>query len=251
MLMEIARHLRKAKRILFITGAGMSADSGLPTYRGIGGLYNSELTEDNIPIETALSGWMMANHPEITWKYLLQIEQACRAAKFNQGHHIIRQIEQQKPHTWVLTQNIDGFHRDAGSKNLIEVHGRLHSLQCIECHYAEEVVDFSHVNRLPPLCPQCQGVMRPEVVLFGEVLYHHVIEQLYYQLELGFDAVVSIGTSSVFPYITQPLKLAKQNRKPTIEINPSFTNVSDLVDYKIEAGAAETLTKLWELMNKA
>ncbi len=251
MLMEIARHLRKAKRILFITGAGMSADSGLPTYRGIGGLYNNELTEDNIPIETALSGWMMANHPEITWKYLLQIEQACRIAKFNQGHRIIQQIEQQKPHTWVLTQNIDGFHRHAGSKNLIEVHGRLHALQCIECHYRTEVIDFSHIKQLPPLCPQCQGIMRPEVVLFGEVLYHHVIEQLYHQLELGFDVVVSIGTSSVFPYIVQPLKLAKQNQKTTIEINPSFTNVSDIVDYKIEAGAAETLTKLWELMNKA
>ncbi|MCB1796398.1 MAG: NAD-dependent protein deacylase, partial [Candidatus Competibacteraceae bacterium] len=86
---RIVAEMRRARRLLFITGAGISADSGLPTYRGIGGLYNNELTEENFSIETALSGSMLEAAPHITWKYLHQIENACRGAHFNDAHAII------------------------------------------------------------------------------------------------------------------------------------------------------------------
>ncbi|WP_295387596.1 Sir2 family NAD-dependent protein deacetylase [uncultured Thiodictyon sp.] len=88
---RIAETLRGARRLLFITGAGISADSGLPTYRGIGGLYNSQLTEERFSIEEALSGAMLEAHPSITWKYLHQIEKTCRGAQFNDAHAIIAQ----------------------------------------------------------------------------------------------------------------------------------------------------------------
>ena len=94
---EIARLIEDAERILFVTGAGLSADSGLPTYRGIGGLYNEQHTEEGIPIEMALSGDMLRTRPEITWKYLLQVESACRGAGFNRAHRIIADIEKLKP----------------------------------------------------------------------------------------------------------------------------------------------------------
>src|SRR6516162_207500 len=85
--------LRAARSLLFITGAGLSADSGLPTYRGIGGLYDGRDAEENLPIETLLSGQMFSTRPELTWKYLMQVEQACRAARPNRGHEIIAAME--------------------------------------------------------------------------------------------------------------------------------------------------------------
>lgn len=242
----IAARLQRAERVLFITGAGMSADSGLPTYRGIGGLYDGELTEDGIPIEEALSGSMMQHRPEIAWKYLLQIEQSCRSAGFNRGHRILAEIEAEKPGTWVLTQNIDGFHHAAGSRQVIEIHGRFGELYCVSCDYREQVKDYSGIHHLPPACPHCGGLVRPAVVLFEEMLPAPATASLYQELSEGFELVFSIGTTSLFPYIAQPLLEGREQGALTVEINPSVTAVSAYVDYKLPAGAAEILEKLWQ-----
>jgi len=106
------------------------------------------------------------------------------------------------------------------------------------------VKDFSHL-RIPPQCPFCRGLVRPNVVLFGEMLPMKAVETLFLQLQRGFDLIFTIGTTSVFPYIAQPIVLAKQQGIPTVEINPGETMVSHLVDYKINNGAADTLTQLW------
>ena len=236
---RIAEELRRARRVLFVTGAGISADSGLPTYRGIGGLYNDQATEDSFSIETALSGSMLEANPAITWKYLHQIEHACRGARFNDAHAIIAEW-QDRFEVCVLTQNIDGFHRDAGSRNLIEIHGDIHDLYCTRCDYAATVPDYSGLN-LPPACPRCHALVRPRVVLFGEVLPAHAIQHLYRELDQGFDLVFTIGTTSVFPYIAGPVVQASQMGIPTVEINPADTNVTRFVDYKLAAGAATSL----------
>jgi NAD-dependent deacetylase len=236
---RIAEELRRARRVLFVTGAGISADSGLPTYRGIGGLYNDQTTEDNFSIETALSGSMLEANPAITWKYLHQIEHACRGARFNDAHAIIAEW-QDHFEVCVLTQNIDGFHRDAGSRNLIEMHGDIHDIHCTRCDYGATVPDYSDLN-LPPACPRCHALVRPQVVLFGEVLPSHAIQHLYRELDQGFDLVFSIGTTSVFPYIAGPVAQASQMGIPTVEINPADTNVTRFVEYKLAAGAAASL----------
>lgn len=236
---RIAEELRRARRVLFVTGAGISADSGLPTYRGIGGLYNDQTTEDSFSIETALSGSMLETNPAITWKYLHQIEHSCRGARFNDAHAIIAEW-QDHFEVCVLTQNIDGFHRDAGSRNLIEIHGDIHDIHCTRCDYAATVSDYSDLN-LPPACPRCHALVRPRVVLFGEVLPTPAIQQLYRELDQGFDLVFSIGTTSVFPYIAGPVVQANQMGIPTVEINPGETNVTRFVDYKLAAGAAVSL----------
>ena len=124
----VVKRLANCKSLLFITGAGVSADSGLPTYRGIGGLYNVEHPEEGIPIEDILSGNMFRRRPELTWKYLGQVEQSSRGATFNRAHEVIAAMEARFPRVWTLTQNIDGFHRAAGSRNVLEIHGRLHEL---------------------------------------------------------------------------------------------------------------------------
>jgi NAD-dependent deacetylase len=236
---RIADEMRRARRLLFITGAGISADSGLPTYRGIGGLYNNQTTEENFSIETALSGSMMEANPAITWKYLHQIEHSCRGARFNDGHAIIAELQDQFD-VCVLTQNIDGFHRDAGSRNLIEIHGDIHDLYCTRCDYTATVPDYSELD-LPPSCPRCHALVRPRVVLFGEVLPSHAIQHLYAELDQGFDLVFSIGTTSVFPYIAGPVVQASQMGIPTVEINPTDTNVTRFVDYKLTSGAAASM----------
>ena len=197
-----------------------------------------------MPIEEALSGETLLSRPEITWKYLGQIEAAARAARCNRGHRVISEMEARFARVWVLTQNIDGFHRQAGSRHVLEIHGNLHDLHCPACGHARSVADYDGLA-LPPRCPQCAGLMRPSVVLFGEMLPVDVLQRFQAESETGFDAVFSVGTTSVFPYIAQPVAWAKTLGRPTIEINPGRTEVSPLVDVKLAMGAAAALDEIW------
>ena len=239
---EAAEILRGATRVLFITGAGISADSGLPTYRGIGGLYEDSETEDGVPIEVALSGHMLARNPSLCWKHIGRIEAACRGAKANDAHAFVAAFERRNPESWVLTQNVDGFHRDAGSRNLIEIHGNVHELFCTAsaCEWTATVPDYAALA-MPPRCPLCSALVRPAVVLFGEMLPERAIAVLQREMRAGFDAVVTIGTTSVFPYIAGPVVIAAQSGVPTIEINPGDSEVSEVVRVRVRAGAKDAL----------
>ena len=239
----VAGQLRAARSALFITGAGISADSGLPTYRGVGGLYNNEETEDGLSIEEALSGEIFSIRPDITWKYLIQIEENCRGAKPNAAHRAIACLEQHLDRVMVFTQNVDGLHRQAGSHEIIEIHGNLQELKCTVCDHEEAAPDFSG-HEVPPLCPLCGAVLRPKVVLFGEALPERELDNFIEALQEGFDIVFSIGTSSVFPYITQPVVFAAGSGIPTVEINPAETQLSEIVDYYLPLGAAAAMTAI-------
>jgi len=241
---QVVGHLKKVNSILIITGAGLSADSNLPTYRGVGGLYNDN-AEDGMPIEEALSGHMLRTRPGLPWKYISQIEKSCRGAVFNRGHEIIAALEARFSKVWVLTQNVDGFHQEAGSKNVIDIHGNINTLLCTGCSYREEVQDYSHLD-LPPYCKSCGAVIRPDVVLFGEMLPMDKVARLQKLLDQGFQMVFTIGTSSLFPYIVEPVLDAKRWNTPTVEINPGETDLSRMVDIKITAGAAEALDAIWK-----
>lgn len=245
---KISGVLKKCESILCITGAGISADSGLPVYRGIGGLYNGDFTQDGLPIETVLAGETLQRRPELTWKYLMQIEEKCRSAVFNRAHQVIAQMEQCFKRVWVLTQNIDGFHQAAGSKNIIDIHGDMHKLLCVRCSWRKEVRDYSRLN-VPPVCPQCGHILRPEVVFFGECLPQKQIQTLMNELQKGFDVYFSIGTTSVFPYIQQPIFQAKRQGAFAVEINPDETEVSGLMDIKLRMKAAEALDGIWKEFN--
>lgn len=238
-LEEVARLCATARRVLFVTGAGISADSGLPTYRGIGGLYDSSVTEEGFAIEDALSGAMMAERPEITWKYLAQIEANCRGARPNAAHEAIAWLEA-KSRVTVLTQNVDSLHRAAGSRDVIEIHGTLHRLRCSDCGWRQAVPDYEGLP-IPPACRECGGRLRPDVVLFGEALPIDAVNRLIATLEAGTDLVFSIGTTSVFPYIAAPVLEAVRRGIPTVEINPGESNVSECVDTRLRMGAAAAL----------
>ncbi len=242
---RVVELLRQSRSLLFITGAGLSADSGLPTYRGVGGLYEGQDPEEGLPIESLLSQEVMYNRPELTWKYLLQIERACRGAKPNRGHEVIAEMESRFERVWVLTQNVDGFHRRAGSRNVIDIHGDLHRLRCIHCPFGQPVSDYAGLD-IPPRCPACGGVLRPDVVLFGERLPERQLADYRAETTRGFDLVLSVGTTSIFPYISAPVLDAYHLRKPSVEINPGETDVTEFVAVKLPLGAAVALDTIWK-----
>ena len=239
----LRERLSAARSVLFITGAGISADSGMPTYRGIGGLYEERATEDGVPIEEALSADVFARDPALTWKYIRQIEQSTRDAEPNEAHRIIAAAERAKPRVWTLTQNVDGLHRAAGSRNLIEIHGDVHRLRCLANGHRRRVESFVDVG-LPPRCPVCDAFERPEVVLFGEALPPDEFTTLERELGAGFDAVISIGTTSVFPYIAQPVYRARMKGALTVEVNPGESQISEIVEYRLRMRAKVALTQL-------
>lgn len=241
---QVSPVFARARSVLFITGAGISADSGLPTYRGIGGLYDDATTEEGFEIEDALSGTMLRQRPEVCWKYIHQIERACRGATWNRAHEVLALMEQRYERTCILTQNVDGFHRRAGSQNVIEIHGDIHRLACMRCQFCDEVEDYASLS-IPPRCPECGAIVRPKVVLFGEMLPRVAVSALERELERGFDLVVSIGTTSVFPYIAAPVTLARAAGRDTVEINPGTTEVSHVVAHRVRNRAAVALDAIW------
>lgn len=274
-LERFAAWVREAERILFVTGAGISADSGLPTYRGVGGLYDDAGTEDGVDIEDALSGPMLEQRPELCWKYIAQVERACRGAAPNRAHEVIAELSRHKTGVVVLTQNVDGLHRAAGSENVIEIHGNVHELCCTRCAWERVVPDYeglwtpeaSNIRRaakdglwtpeasnerraakdglpIPPRCPECGAVVRPRVVLFQEMLPMGAIDRLRAEVFQGFSLVVVVGTTAVFPYIAAPVRMAAGWGARTVEINPGQSQVSHLVDLHIPARAAPTFDAL-------
>jgi NAD-dependent deacetylase len=236
---EVARLLARARRVAFITGAGISAESGLPTYRGVGGLYNEMTIDEGLPIEDILSGDTFAADPALTWKYLFEIERACRGARPNPAHALIAGLET-CCEVCVITQNVDGFHVDAGSSDVIEIHGRLSELLCTSCARRTRTRDFDGLA-LPPRCEECGGVLRPDVVLFGEMLPPRALARYERALLRGFDLVFAVGTTAGFPYIYEPVAAHARAGVPTVEINPDRTPLSDLVSHRFPCGAVAAL----------
>ena len=251
-----AAELRRANRVLFITGAGISADSGLPTYRGVGGLYNTEKTEEGYSIEQCLSASMFQARPDITWKYMLQVGKAVIQCRPNPAHEIIakweKEFAQRSGKVVVLTQNIDGYHRLAGSENVLEIHGTLEQIFCTHCMW-ETTWDLLRKEEWDsaPKCPKCSAVMRPRIILFEERLPREVLMQFDEEFDggNGFDMVFSIGTSAMFPYIIAPVAAARVVGKTTVEINPTASELSHRATYPIPLGAAEAMTQLDALFN--
>jgi NAD-dependent deacetylase len=224
----------------------MSADSGLPTYRGRDGLYDMQQNKPNgISIEQALSGPTLQSRPEITWHYLLELERYTRGAAPHRGNEVLAEMDSYFDGVWILTQNLDGLHQRAGSRNVLEIHGNLHKLKCMQCCRETAVADYEELE-IPPRCCACQGPVRPQVVLFGEDLSVDTLNRLWSELATGFDVIFSIGTSSLFDYIVEPVRLGRRTGILTVEINPETTRISGLVNVKIPEGAAVVLDAIWD-----
>jgi NAD-dependent deacetylase len=248
-LSTVAKLLKGAGRVLFITGAGVSAESGIPTFRGSSAAFAQGLTEDGIPFEEALSGSMFRRRPEVSWKYFFQLELAVRGKQPNAAHAAMAALQGPERAVCVATQNIDGLHQRAGSKEVIELHGNLQRLVCTGCDYVSCPETFEGLPSLPQ-CDRCGATLRPDIVLYEETLPEEALGRFAAEQQRGFDLVFSVGTTSIFHYVIEPVFLASRQGVPTVEINPDETGLSGQVQYRFASAAGPVLKQLAEMCGK-
>jgi NAD-dependent deacetylase len=164
-------------------------------------------------------------------------------ARPNATHHALVRIEQKVDRFVLLTQNVDRLHHDAGSRNVIDIHGDIFATRCMSCGLVGrlEAEELRGLDRAPR-CDECKGTLRPDAVLFGELLPHDKLARLNEEFyERIPDLVIVAGTSALFPYITEPVLVARYSDKLTIEINPEPTMLSDRVDFTLRGPASRYL----------
>ncbi|HWI59050.1 MAG TPA: Sir2 family NAD-dependent protein deacetylase, partial [Bacillota bacterium] len=145
---KVGRLLKEARRVLFITGAGVSAESGIPTFRGSTAAFTGGRTEEGMPFEEALSHTTFRQNPQLSWKYFFQLELAIRGKQPNAAHRAMAALQAAGRSVCVVTQNIDGLHQQARSRHVIELHGNMLRLNCTECEHQSCPSTF---EGLPPL----------------------------------------------------------------------------------------------------
>ena len=235
----IADHLRSAKKIVFVTGAGISQESGIPTFRGKDGLWRNY-----DPMKLATIDAFYKN-PKLVWEWYNERRRNIFAAEPNLGHKAIAELEEFVK-VVVLTQNIDGLHQKGGSSSVLELHGSIIKIKCTVCDFKDEI--FTEYSNLPPLC-KCGNILRPDVVWFGEGLPQDVWQEAIIHAN-SCDVMVIAGTSLVVsPANTLPI-YAKQNNAMLIEINPDETIMTSDMDSSIRSTSAVALPELVSIFKK-
>lgn len=239
MLIEI---LSKANNIAVLTGAGISAESGISTFRDPDGLW----AKFN-PMELASIEGFMSN-PQRVWDWYQYRRKVVYEAKPNPGHYALVEMEKIFPQFTLITQNVDRLHQKAGSKNVIELHGNIIENHCFNCKLPyEKEIDLE--SGTIPRCPKCGGLIRPSVVWFGEMLPPDALEMAEISAR-ECEIFFSIGTSAeVFPAANLPY-IAKHSGATLVEVNPNPTVLSPFVDFKISETSAKSLPKIVELLKK-
>ncbi len=236
----LVKEFRKAKNIVAFTGAGISAESGIPTFRGSGGLW------EGYRVEEVASPDGFNTNPVLVWKFYDERRKNIFKAVPNTAHTVLAKLENYY-NVWIITQNIDGLHIRAGSTNVIELHGNIWRVRCTSCNY-KDINEDVPLKDLPPKCPECGSLLRPDVVLFGEPVYD--LEKAFHVAE-NCDIMMAIGTSAqVYPAAYLPL-YAKQHGAIVININPERTPVDDYADFSIHAKATEALSSLYQKLQEA
>ena len=232
----IADRLRQAEKIVFVTGAGISQESGIPTFRGKDGLWRKY---DAMKLATIEAFY---ENPKLVWEWYEERRNNIMAAKPNAGHRAIAELEKFKS-VHVLTQNIDGLHQRAGSTQVYELHGSIITIKCTECEFRDTIT--TSFSELPPIC-RCGKILRPDVVWFGEPLPQNIWHAAMQQAS-SCDVMVVVGTSlAVSPANLLPV-YAKQNGAILVEINPEETLMSADMDMSIRSSAAMALPILLDI----
>jgi NAD-dependent deacetylase len=231
----VAERLRAGGPILVLTGAGVSAESGLATFRGPGGLW-----EGRDPMQLATPEAFRAD-PLTVWRFYAWRRSRAAAARPNAAHRALAALEQARPDSLLVTQNVDGLHERAGTANVIRFHGSIWELRCARCCGAAPWEDWrAPLPALPPTCAACGGLARPGVVWFGEAIDPDVLDRAGAAAE-GADVFLSIGTSSLVYPAAGLLHHAKRRGAFTVEINPDATEASPAVDLAMAAPAEDAL----------
>ncbi len=239
---RIADIMNTCRRCVVLTGAGISAESGVPTFRGMDGLWNKYRPEQLATMEAFQAD------SKLVWEWYNWRRGLIEKVEPNPGHHSLVEMEAALADYTLVTQNVDGLHRRAGSKQVVELHGNIHSSKCARCQAVAEYglkVDPENI----PACSHCGGRIRPDVVWFGESLDGEVIEAAFKAAESA-DLFFSIGTSAiVHPAASLPVT-AKRAGATLVEINPDRTPLTDMADFYIQANSGEVLPEIMKAYHR-
>jgi NAD-dependent deacetylase len=233
---DLIRILRAARHIAVLTGAGVSAESGIPTFRDAQtGLWAQYRPEDLATPEA------FDRNPRLVWDWYARRGEIARQARPNPGHYALAEMQQRVPQFTLITQNVDGFHQLAGSTGVIELHGNLTRTKCSR---EDVVVDqWSVSDESPPRCPHCGAYLRPDVVWFGEPLPADALE-VAAQAATKCDVFFSIGTSGLVEPAASLARIALQYAAAVVEVNPTVTPLTSRVTFVLQGAAGDVLPAL-------
>ena len=231
----VREKLRAAQSVVVLTGAGISADSGVPTFRGAEGLWRNFRAEDLATPEA------FERDPGLVWEWYNWRRELIATKRPNAAHEAVAELERHHPEFWLITQNVDGLHRAAGSRKLSEIHGNIWMVRCTGCHRVVENRDVP--IQLLPMCTGCRHLLRPHIVWFGESLAEEDLRQSYTALR-SCDLCLIIGTSGVVYPAAGFASIAKDAGAFVAEINLTITPQTTLVDVCLEGRAKDIVPLL-------
>jgi NAD-dependent deacetylase len=244
LLQAVVAMLRQARHVVVFTDAGVSAESGIATFRdALTGLW------ERFDVAELASAEGFAADPELVWGWYEWRRMSVMRAQPNAAHRAIAALASRVPKLTLVTQNVDDLHERAGSERVLHLHGSLFAPRCFDCgspaSLASDVPDEPEGGRrvAPPRCPHCGGRVRPGVVWFGEMLPEGVLQQAF-DAARSCDVLLSIGTSSVvFPAAQIPVDAHRAGAK-VIQINPNATDLDAIADFNLRGTAAMTMPAL-------
>jgi len=232
---QLLTKLKAAKTVAVLTGAGISAESGVPTFRGEQGLWKKFRPEELANFDA------FVRNPELVWEWYNYRKKIISEVEPNPGHYALVKMEELFENFYLITQNVDNLHRRAGSKRIYELHGNIMRNRCVDCNKPGDEIFFQCQEDLPRC--DCGGLIRPDVVWFGEALPPSVLMDSFNAANEA-DLFFSIGTSAVVqPAASLPLE-AKNAGAYVVEINMDPTVISNLVDESILGKSGEILPQL-------
>lgn len=232
---QIRERIRGARRVVAFTGAGISVESGIPTFRGPEGLWRKYRAEDLATIGA------FERNPKLVWEWYDSRRQNMARARPNPGHHALAEFERRAPEFTLITQNIDGLHDRAGSRNIVKLHGDIWTVRCTGCGHESQDLR-APLTDLPPRC-ECGALLRPAVVWFGEFLPPRVWSKAEYAAAKA-EVFLIVGTSAVVQPAAGLIDIARMGGSITVEINPQATAYSAGVDYSLRGPAGGILPNL-------
>lgn len=234
-------YIKKDKRVVVLTGAGISAESGVPTFRGENGLWKKFKPEELATFDAFIS------NPQLVWEWYEYRRKLISEVKPNPSHYGLVEMQSYFENFHLVTQNVDGLHQKAGSKEVIELHGNIKRNKCVGCGQKFEELEISS-KEIPPKC-RCGGMLRPDVVWFGEMLPQEAMNNAY-EYSTYCDLFFSIGTSAlVYPAASLPL-IAKRAGAYLVEVNLEKTELSSLADEVFLGKAGEIMPEIVRFIRK-
>ncbi len=233
---EVAEILRSGPRVAALTGSGISAESGIPTFRGKEGLWKQFRAEELATPEA------FARDPRLVWEWYDWRRGIIGGRAPNAGHQVLARWEKRFLGFVLITQNVDGFHRRAGSERVLELHGNIWEMRCTAEGTVTENRE-SPLHEIPPRCPACGATLRPNVVWFGEMLPAETLQEAY-AAAAACEVMFVVGTSAfVQPAGSLPL-LASERGAKIVEINPDITPLTGAADFSFRGKAGEVLPQI-------